>query len=396
MARTLNPLYLLVVLTTLGHTVQVGSRLAAQLYAVHLDASPATVGLISALFSLINVFTSVHVGRWVDRSGARLPMLIGSAMVTLGAAIGFLWRDLTALFVLEVVIGSFYNLIFISQQRIAGQYGRPEDRVRNFSLVSLAQSAAGTFGPVAAGFSIEHGGYPQTFLMFTVISAIPLGAFLLGLLKYPPTEPRPSKAEGKRTGAFALMRQDRQLRRMYAISVLTSSTWSIVIFMIPLYGTQIGLGASTIGIIIGSFSVATVAVRVILPALNRRFTTWQLLIGSLVVTAVSYTAFPLVTAILALNLLAAGIGMGLGLCGPISQAILYDVSPPSRIGELLGLRVTMLNMSHGGMPILSGSLGAAVGVAPVFWLVAACLYAGAWVIRDEWHASAKRRATSPR
>src|SRR3954471_1065441 len=98
------------------------------LYGVHLGASAATVGVLSALFSLVNVFTSVQVGRWIDRSGARVPMLLGSAMVTVGAAVGFLWHALAALFVVSLVIGTFYNLIFISQQRIAGQYGRPEDR----------------------------------------------------------------------------------------------------------------------------------------------------------------------------------------------------------------------------------------------------------------------------
>jgi predicted MFS family arabinose efflux permease len=378
----LNPIHLLVTLTTCSHAVQVGTRLAVMLYAVHLSASPATVGLISALFNVVNVFTSVHVGRWIDKSGSRVPMLVGSAMLTLGAALAVLWQSLAALFVVSVVIGSFHNLIFIAQQRLAGQYGKPEDRISNFSVLSLGQSAAGTLGPVAAGFAIENAGYNETFLMFTLLAAIPLVVLLCNLLPYPPMGPvRPKSAERK-AGTLALLREPR-LRAMYTVAVLASSTWSIVIFLIPLYGTQIGLGASTIGIIIGSFSVATVVVRVVLPWLSRWLTSWQMLIGSLAVSGIAMMLIPAVTGVVALTVLAAWVGMGLGLTGPISQALLHDLAQPERIGELLGLRVTLLNASHASVPILSGAVGAAIGVGPVFWVVAACLFAGVWMTRDE-------------
>jgi MFS family permease len=384
----LNPLYLLVGQTALGHTAQVGARLATMLYAVHLSASPVTVGVLSALFSVVNVFTSMHVGRWIDRSGARVPMLAGTAMMALGAAVG-LWGEVAGLFVVAVVMGSSHNILFIAQQRLAGQYGKPEDRVHNFSMVSLGQSAAGTLGPVLAGYVIEHAGFPVTFMALCAIAAVPFAVLLFNVMVFPPPEPR--RERGRGTGTLQLLKKDTQLRRMNAISVLTSSTWSIVTFLIPLYGLEIGLAASTIGLIIGSFSLATVGVRLVLSKLSRRFTHWQLLIASLVITGSGFAGIPSVTGVVALVVLAAWIGIGLGLCGPISTAILYDISPPDRIGELLGLRVTMLNVSHSTVPILSGALGTAIGIAPVFWLVAACLFSGGWVIREEWSRPRARK-----
>jgi MFS family permease len=381
----LNPLHLLTGLITLGHTVQVGGRLAVMLYGVYLGASPATVGVLSALFNLINVFTSLHVGRWIDRSGARVPMVAGAGMVTLGCSLGFLWGTIPGLFVLAMVVGTFYNFTFIAQQRLAGQYGRPEDRVKNFSMISLGQSAAGILGPVLAGFAIEHAGFQWTFVTFTAIAAIPFLVLAFGLLVFPPHEPRPPRKEGeRRAGTLALIRADRQLRNMNVISLLSSSTWSIVVFLIPLYGTQIGLSASTIGLIIGAFSVATVVIRVVLPWVSRYVTPWQQLILALLVSAVCFLPIPLVTSVALLTFLVWWIGMALGLCAPLSQAILYEASPPGRIGELLGLRVTLLNTSHATMPVISGVIGAAVGIGPVFWIVAGVLCAGAWVTREEW------------
>lgn len=378
----MSPINLLVALITCSNAVQVGGRLTVLLYAVHLSASPATVGLLAALFNIVNVFTSVHVGRWIDKSGSRLPMLLGSMMIMLGVALAALWQALAALFLVSVILGSFHNLIFIAQQRLAGQYGKPEDRIRNFSLLSLGQSAAGTLGPVAAGFAIDHTGFTETFLMFTLIAAIPLLMLLFKVLPYPPREAARPKSSGRSAGTIALLREP-ALRAMYIVAVLASSTWSIVIFLIPLYGTQIGLDASTIGIIIGSFSVATVVVRVVLPWLSRRCTSWQMLIGSLLVSGFSMALMPAVSGVAALMFLAAWVGMGLGLTGPISQALLHDLAPADRIGELLGLRVTLLNVSHASVPILSGAVGAAIGVAPVFWVVAACLFAGSWMTRGQ-------------
>jgi len=378
----LSPINILVALTTCSHAVQVGGRLAVMLYAVHLSASPATVGLLAALFNLVNVVTSVHVGRWIDKSGSRVPMLVGSVMITLGAALAVLWPSLAALFIVSVVIGSFHNLIFIAQQRLAGQYGKPEDRIRNFSVISLGQSAAGMLGPVSAGFAIEHAGYSETFLMFTIIAAVPLAALLFNLLPYPPKGPARPRSTERKLGMLELMREPR-LRAMYIVALLASSTWSIVIFLIPLYGTQIGLGASTIGIIIGAFSIATVVIRVVLPWLSRWFTSWQMLIGSLAVSGLALALIPAVTGVVALAVLATWVGLGLGLTGPISQALLHDLAPHERIGELLGLRVTLINASHAGVPILSGAVGAAIGVGPVFWVVAACLFAGVWMTRGQ-------------
>ena len=380
----MNPVYILLSVTTCNHAVQVGGRLAVMLYAVHLSASPATVGLISALFNLVNIFTSVQVGRWIDKSGSRVPMLVGSAMIAVGAGLVCVWPAMAGLFVASVVIGTSHNLVFIAQQRLSGQYGKPEDRIKNFSTLSLGQSAAGALGPVAAGFAIEHAGYTETFLMFTVIAALPLVVLLLNLLPYPPNSPPRIRTAKRKVATRELLREPK-LRSMYIIALLASSTWSIITFLIPVYGTQIGLGASTIGIVIGAFSIATVVIRVVLPWLSRHLSSWRMLIGSLLLSGVALALMPVLSGVVALTVLSIWVGLGLGLTGPLSQALLHDLSPPDRIGELLGLRVTLINTSHAGVPIISGVLGAAIGAGPVFWVVAASLFAGVWATRAQWN-----------
>ena len=47
----------------------------------------------------------------------------------------------------------------------------------------------------------------------------------------------------------------------------------------------------------------------------------------------------------------------------------------------MGVRTFMLNASHTVIPLASGALSAAMGMAPVFWALAAALLAGGWFAR---------------
>ena len=38
-----------------------------------------------------------------------------------------------------------------------------------------------------------------------------------------------------------------------------------------------------------------------------------------------------------------------------------------------------------GVPMLTGAIGTAIGVGPVFLVIAGFLFAGGWVTRDQWN-----------
>jgi len=54
-----------------------------------------------------------------------------------------------------------------------------------------------------------------------------------------------------------------------------------------------------------------------------------------------------------------------------------------RQGEVVGVRTLTLNASHTFIPLASGALSAALGMAPVFVLLAAGLLTGAWFSRQQ-------------
>lgn len=109
-----SPFFRLVALTAINHLCFSSVRLGVALYAVHLHASLATVGILMGIFGLLSAITSVSAGRWIDRVGPRTPMLVASASMVAGAGLAFVWRDIAALYVVSAVVGTLFNVYFIA------------------------------------------------------------------------------------------------------------------------------------------------------------------------------------------------------------------------------------------------------------------------------------------
>ena len=387
----MNPLHLHVTLAAFNHMAMNGSRLTVMLFAASLGASPALIGLLAALYGVIGAMVAVRVGRWIDRSGPRTPMLVASGMVTLGALAGALWHELPALFIVAPLMGTFNSMFQMTTHQTVGRYGKPGDRANNFSTQSLAISAATFLGPLSAGLAIDHLGYANAFFVVAAFGFAPMAAVLMGLLKFPArTEHR--REEATPVSGWALLR-DRELRRAYIAAASNNAIWSIWGFMLPLYGHSIALSATAIGTLAACLSGGTVVIRLFSRLLVRRFQPWPLIVVSQLLIGAGFLGIPLTGVYGVLVCLAFMMGLGLGLSGPLSTTVMYDASPPDKVGEVIGLRMTMANLAQTLVPLLSGAVGAALGVAPVYWAVAACLFGDAWMNREKLRDSGPPRGT---
>ena len=169
--------------------------------------------------------------------------------------------------------------------------------------------------------------------------------------------------------------------------MLLATGWDLFTFLIPLYGTRLGLSAAAIGVILATFAVATLTVRIAMPVLVKKLKQWVIIFAALAVSGSCYLLFPLAQSVSLLMLLSFVLGLGLGSAQPVIMSLLYAASPPGRQGEAVGLRTSLLNGSHTLIPLASGAASAAVGMAPVFWALAAALLGGAWFARR--HLGAK-------
>jgi predicted MFS family arabinose efflux permease len=160
---------------------------------------------------------------------------------------------------------------------------------------------------------------------------------------------------------------------------MLASAWDLFVFVMPIYGTAIGLSASTIGLILGSFALATILVRVALPWISRLMRDWTMITATMLIACVAYFLFPMVRTVPLLASIAFLLGIGLGATQPSVMNLIYAEAPPGRAAEAVGVRTVVLNVSHTFLPLAFGGVGAALGMIPVFWTMATALASGAWL-----------------
>ena len=376
-------LFALIALMVLSHLTYTGSRVALSLYALQLHASAFTVGLLMSLLAVVPMFFAVLIGRWTDRTGITKPALISLTLLTAGALLPGLLRTLDSLYFASVLIGSGFMLIHITVNNAVGHLSSAETRKRDFSHLALGFSTSSVLGPVIAGFAIDHAatggqtsGHGNTFLILALFPLLAFAALAVvrrtapraGFRAIPPVDAR----------VIDLLRNV-PLRAVFIVSGMLSMAWDLFNFMVPLQGARIGLSASTIGIIMGTFGVATFVVRLAMPWIARQFSEWQTLSGALVVTTVVYVLFPLFSTVPVLLALAFVLGLGLGVCQPMVMSLIHIAAPPGRSGEAVGVRTTVMNATHTILPLSFGALGALFGgLTPIFWLLALMMGGSAW------------------
>jgi MFS family permease len=376
--RDSRKLATVILLGIANHAVLTGSRVIVSLDALSMGASPFTVGVLMALYALLPMLFAVVVGRVSDRVGTRRPMLIGSAVVGIGATLPFALPGLPALFGSAALIGMGFMTFQIAAQNMTGLLGDAAARARNFSMLALGYSTSGFIGPLAAGFAIDHFGFRAAFAAFALIPLVPVAVLASGRVSFPGRHAPAGVVH--RGGVLALLRH-RTLRRVFAINALLSVGWDLHTVFVPIYGAKIGLSASEIGVVLSSFAAATFAVRLAMPAIARRLTEQQVLTTAMLVAGGVYLVFPFSQSVPTLLALSFTLGLGLGSGQPMVMSLLHAHAPPGRIGEAVGVRMSLVNSMAVAVPLLLGGIGASVGIVSVFWSVGACLLTGGFLAR---------------
>ena len=371
-------IYFVVLPTILLHLAFAGFRVNLSLFALSLQASPFTVGVIVSLMALVPMTFVISAGRIIDRIGVRKPMLLGASATIAGLALVFAVPRLDVLFIASPLVGSGFILFHIAVNHAMGTLGPPAQRVKNFSLLALTFSTSGFLGPMLTGFSIDGFGHRNTFLLLAISAVISVIVLLVNKLEIP--KHGPSEMPGKPRRITDLLRS-RAMRRVFIVSGTLSMAWDMFSFVVPIYCSQINIPASQIGLILGAFGIAIFFVRLMLPLFAHRTSEWQMLIIAMIATGATFFVFPLVHTVPVLIGLAFILGMGLGGAQPVIMAMLYAHAPPGRGGEAVGLRTLLINFSQSGIPLLFGALGAALGMAPVFWTMAVVLAGSGWALR---------------
>lgn len=367
------PLALLVVTTVLAHSAFNGSRLTISLAALSRGATALEVGVMMSLFAALPMVLAVAAGRLVDRVGIRRPLIATSVALAVFVALPAAVPAAASLYVAAAGIGTSFMLFHISVQHAVGAGSSEKDRKANFGWLALGFSISNFLGPTSAGLLIDTLGHRDTFLILALAALVALA--LLERNRQRLSHTPGALASSERRSALELFRKP-ELRRVFVVTALLASAWDLFVFVMPIYGNSIQLSASTIGMILGSFALATFVIRLVLPWLSRRVREWPMITGTFVIATCAYALFPLVETVPLLAAISFLLGLGLGATQPSIMSLIYATAPPGRAGEAVGVRSVVLNASHTALPLAFGGVGAALGMMPVFWTMAGALAAG--------------------
>ena len=367
-------IFFVLAIVLLNMTAFRGSKVVVTLFAIELGAPQISIGLLIAMYSVFPVMLGVYAGKLTDRLGVRKPMIAGTLGVSTALLVPFAGPSVAALYVSAALLGASWVFYNVCAQNLIGLLSDAESRARNFSNYGLVMAGGSFFGPLLSGFSIDHFGHAQTYLHLALVPLTSVA--ILTASKAIRGVKATSASEEKHAAYSANLMKNVPLRRTLITSAIVLTGTDLFQFYMPIYGHNVGLSASAIGMVLGMFAVAAFAVRLVMPALVKRYTADSVLLWSLYVGAIAYVLFPLFDTAVLLAAVAFVLGIGMGCSQPVSLMLIYDRAPEGRSGEALGMRLMVNNFMHIAVPLVFGTLGSAFGVAPVFYANAAILGAG--------------------
>lgn len=364
-------------LTFFNFTGANAARVLLTLYALELDAPASAVGILGGLLYLFPLLLSWPIGVLADRAGGRGLLLFAAGCGAASLILPFFFRSVPAFYVAAALNGLALAFFHVTLQNLVGTLSSPEDRPRNFSNFSLAGAMTSFVGPLLAGLSIDAVGHALACLVVASQSVIVIVLLFAWGRLLPPGKPPLAALDPSAPHALA----NREIWRMLITSGMVQLGYDLFQFYLPIYGHSIGLSASAIGAILATLAAAAFIVRLFLARLVKRVPGKTLLAWVFFMGAIGFALVPFSGNAVVLGLIAFMFGLGMGLGIPLTVILMFASSAEGRSGQTLGLRLTANNFVRVTGPIVFGAVGSALGLAAVFWIVAAVMVSGGLLTR---------------
>ncbi|MFT7773802.1 MFS transporter [Roseateles sp.] len=262
-------------LLSLSMGVSVGvAKIATALYALHLGAGPAQLGLITSGGLVGLLVMSLPIGFLVDRWGPRRLFVIGSvlggctyALVPLVPSPWFLLGATTAVGFFMPLRFVALNTVFFAQIRRMGEGKAGWSRATHMSGMFL-------IGPGLGALLVSHAGFAATWWLVAASFALTIAVSPLVMrAPVPPPAPPSGSVAGSRTGLAALLR-DPDLREANTIDFVSQAasqytTTFVIVIALNRFGLEpaqaSGLVTAWGGTFIGTLLFGGLVARVLPP-----------------------------------------------------------------------------------------------------------------------------------
>lgn len=335
------------------------------LLANSLGASPTIIGLIVSLYALVPLFLALQVGAATDRYGPRPVLVMGSVGFAAAMLIVAVKPTIPGLVISQIGGGLFQLGCVLAFQTYISSIGKPEELERNFGWYTMFVSLGQLFGPLLGGTLADHLSYAAAFWGSTGLSLLTT----ILVLALPRAE---NRTETRAVTGAALSRAGALLRRAGVRTAMISSfsvlfTLGVRGTFFPVLLTGLGYSASQIGLLISFRAAAAMVTRPFLPKVVAvSGSRYNALMLTITLAAVGLALTPAGHSFWFFLFVSALVGIGTGLCQPLSMLIVADDSSDQERGLAMGLRLMGNRFAQLVSPLLFGTVTEAVGISATF------------------------------
>ena len=337
---------------------------------VELGADAALVGLIGATFALAPLFFAIQIGRFVDRGRAGLALLLGS-LILVFTTVALLFINSIALLMLAMPsLGMGHLLVMVGGQTLIANRSNAQAYEKNFGLLTFYASAGHAIGPFVGGYLADSGEFTVNANAAFLFALALFVAAVIGTIALSTKKENPKTVKPLEKARVAQVLSIPTFKSAIFVASATTAVVDVVLIFLPLYGREIGLSVTDIGILLAIRAIFSLLVRLVLGEISGRLGLRRILIWGSVVTLVSMVALGLTSNFWWIALIMAVSGFAMGIGQPATMAWVSRISSPESRGLAIAIRLGANRLGQVAMPTIAG-LVAGASTAGVFYMLAA-------------------------
>ena len=337
--------------------------------AIELDANAAQVGLIAAVYALFPVLLALQFGSWVGKLGEAKFVIYGTVTMILTSLALIFSNSLITLAIATGAAGIAHLACMVGGQSMVALRAPRESYDRYFGFYTFSASVGHMLGPIIASIVAgSNGTLPKStsnaFLLGVVLTIIALVPVIRWRNEKPTVEGK-QNSEGTFKAAVNLVKRPGIMAAIY-ISLAISSVADVLVVFLPLFGTENNFSPYAIGAILAIRAGTTMMSRFFLGRLSNRFTTFQLLWWSTIISTLCCVAMAFAHTPITLGAIVFVAGFSLGVGQPLTMSLVSQKTESSERALAVSARLMGNRFGQFLVPGVAGAVAAASGAGAVF------------------------------
>lgn len=349
-------------------------RVATTYQAVAIELDAFWIGVIGGAFGLVPALLGLHMGRYIDRFGERAASIAGSVAAML-AAVGLmlLAPSIVSLLAMSTIIG-LGQFIGVAGQHSATGKLELSRQAAAFGWLTTAISVAHAAGPLIVTFFARNQLVPDMEAIFFAGILLSIIMLATALLTRMPAHVSESDTRSLCQAGRLLLGTKGYVPAMLASLVIFSAMDLLVIYL-PVYGTERGISAATVGVLLAVRAFASIITRFFFGRIVGMLGRDRVLVLSLLLSSVSIASLTLTSSPVLLGLMLFVAGLGLGVGAPLTLAWITEIAPSGMRGRALSLRLAGNRVGQAALPVALGVIVGATGAGSIMITMAGTLLA---------------------